>query len=147
MEIPKLFLPLNYCVQCGDCAAPMIYQCARCYADDLSMPTEYQSDHPYFCVYCRARLDRYNDFNLDGSFKSDHFFCQGCDFVATTQATNRHNFDRRGYSEKTLNWLEKALKNKFLPLHIRQAYERQQAAFLDGRGIYIDDVPMIAPSD
>jgi hypothetical protein len=142
MNQPTLFLPLNYCVHCGDAAAPQVYQCQRCYVDELSLPTEYQSDHPYYCVYCKNRLDRYNDFNLDGSFKSDHYFCQGCDFVATT----RH-YDRRGYNERSIVYLEKALGNHLLPLHIRQAYERQHTAFVEGHGIYMEEPLALAPLD
>lgn len=136
-KIPALFLPLNYCVDCGLPSAPNAYQCKECSV--FSLPTEYQHDHPYYCVYCRSRLDRYNDFNLDGSFKSDHFFCLGCDFAATTR-----RFDQRGYTDRAMLYLEKSLGNPRLPLHIRQAYERQRAAFLDGRGIYIEELPLLS---
>lgn len=113
-------LQINYCVICKESAGTELYLCDKCSTDGAELPVQYRFDHAYYCVHCSKVLDRYYDFYYDGTFKSEDYRCIGCDTVAQWP-----NFDHRKHTDWALRYKVAMLKTGDLPIHVRQAYERQ----------------------
>jgi hypothetical protein len=126
-------LAFNYCVFDGSCSETEPLVCPSCFEDHRELPTAYRHDHSYYCSYCAKRLDRYYDFHADGSFKSEDYRCIGCDAVAENK-----RFDQRKWSEQGLRYINAMLETDDLPIHIRQAYERNRRAMLSNPNLSID---------
>jgi hypothetical protein len=120
-------LTQNYCVNCGNVLKfGDQHLCRHCNEKFVYLPSLYSSEHDFYCTYCKARLDRYFDFNVDGSFKSDDYFCIGCSFVHEWP----DGFDtQREVEPEAFSYIYQHAHE--VPMHVLQAWVRQNDFFIN----------------
>jgi hypothetical protein len=128
-----LKLQYNYCVICGVHTGTEPYLCNHCVEDNAEPPVQYRFDQAYHCTYCGKTLDRYYDFFVDGTFKSEDYRCIGCDAVA-----ERQHFDHRKYQDSAIRYMNAMTESPETPGHVRQAYERQRRTMLGLEHLCVD---------
>jgi hypothetical protein len=115
-------LACNYCVNCGERTDHESHLCRICDENMVLIPTLYSNIQTYYCSYCGCSLDRYFDFEVDGTFSDDDFQCRGCRWITP-------EFDKqRSALPEMFHFINK--NSGRVPYHVGMAWERQYNSFI-----------------